>query len=46
MQTTWEIYNARTVQNVDGSPTITLTTPIDGYLRDTFVPALTAPPTR
>ncbi|MCU1283091.1 MAG: NAD-dependent epimerase/dehydratase family protein [bacterium] len=46
MQTTWEIFNARTVQNVDGSPTITLTTPIDGYLRDTFVPALTAPPTR
>jgi uncharacterized protein YbjT (DUF2867 family) len=42
MQTTWEIFNARTVQNVAGSPTILLTTPIEGYLRDTFVPALTA----
>jgi uncharacterized protein YbjT (DUF2867 family) len=44
MQTTWEIFSARTVQNVDGSPTITLTTPIDGFLRNTLVPALTAPP--
>ena len=46
MQTTWEIFNARTVENSKSSPTVILTTPIDGYLRDTFVPALTAPPTR
>lgn len=42
MQATWEIFSARTVQNLDGSPTITLTTPIDAYLRDTIVPALTS----